>query len=75
MARRGCRSREIDLAGQFSDEKWAAPQTRAWGGFGYGPRTWSPARVVAKSFQHTFEHGNSILRVALYAPRELEVAQ
>jgi hypothetical protein len=25
--------------------------------------------VATKTFQHTWEHGNAILRVALFAPR------
>jgi hypothetical protein len=36
-----------------------------------GPPRWSPARVLAKTVQHTFEHGASILRVAVFAPRKL----
>jgi len=27
--------------------------------------------VLAKTVQHTFEHGASILRVAVFAPRKL----
>lgn len=68
---REARNREIQLARRFQDDAWIRPTTRAWGGAGYGPGLWSPARVVAKSFQHTWEHGNAILRVALFAPREL----
>lgn len=42
--------------------------TRAWGRIGYGPRLHSPARIVAKSFQHSWEHGQAILRVARSGP-------
>ncbi len=59
--------KEAELARRFPHDA----ATRAWGAAGYGPRLWSPARIVAKSFQHTWEHGNSILRVALFAPRDL----
>ena len=68
---RRARNREVELASRFPDSAWAAPTTNAWGGNGYGPRVWSPARVLAKSFQHTWEHGNAVLRVALFAPRSL----
>ena len=68
---REARAKEFALAASFSDSAWVLPATKAWGGFGYGPGLWSPARVLAKSFQHTWEHGNAILRVALFAPREL----
>lgn len=60
-----------DLALQFSEEDWVRPSTRAWGGNGYGPRLHCPARIVAKSAQHVVEHSNPVLRVGLYAPREL----
>ncbi len=65
------RSRHVDLALSFPESAWALPTTKAWGGNGYGPAAWSPARVIAKTFQHTWEHGNAILRVALFAPRDL----
>lgn len=68
---RAGRAEEAALARAFSPEAWLAPTTAAWGRSGYGPRLHSPARIVAKSFQHTWEHGNAILRVALFAPREL----
>lgn len=55
----------------FSADAWTRPQTAAWGSSGIGPRLHSPARVVAKSVQHSWEHGNSILRVALFLPRVL----
>ena len=46
------------------------PKTMLWSGRNAGrphPLSW----VATKTFQHTWEHGNSILRVALFAPREL----
>ncbi|MEO8539973.1 MAG: DinB family protein [bacterium] len=69
---RAARASEVGLALSFSESAWAAPSTRAWGQAGYGPRLHSPARILSKSQQHTWEHGNSILRVALFAPLELE---
>lgn len=68
--RQAC-ERERALALRFSEESWTRPQTGAWGKGGLGPPLHSPARVVAKSVQHTWEHGNSILKVALFAQREL----
>lgn len=32
------------------------------------PEGHSAAWVAAKTFQHTWEHGNSIFRIALFAP-------
>ncbi len=69
---REARAREVSLAMSFSEVAWAAPATRAWGASGYGPRLHSPARVVSKSLQHSWEHGNSIMRVALFAPLDLD---
>jgi hypothetical protein len=62
---------EFAIADQFTGSGWSAPSTTAWAASGIGPSLWSPARILSKSLQHTWEHGNSILKVALYAPREL----
>jgi hypothetical protein len=29
----------------------------------------APGWIATKTFQHTWEHGNALLRLALYAPR------
>jgi hypothetical protein len=68
---RRARSKEAEIARKFTSAAWVAPTTKAWAATGLGPPIWSPARVLAKSFQHTWEHGNAVLRVALAAPREL----
>ena len=39
----------------FTDPRADLPHSIAW--------------VATKTFQHTWEHGNAILRVALFAPR------
>lgn len=68
---RVARNEEVNLARSFTPEAWVTPATRAWGQGGYGPPLHSPARVVSKSFQHTWEHGNAVLRIALFAPMDL----
>lgn len=65
------RENEIELARQFTAAAFTAPATAAWGGTGMGPPRWSPARVLAKTVQHTFEHGHAIMTIAVFAPREL----
>jgi hypothetical protein len=68
---RRAHSNEWELARRFGTSTWTKPSTGAWASSGIGPPAWSPARVLAKSLQHTWEHGNSILKVALFAPRDL----
>ncbi|MEX0781383.1 MAG: hypothetical protein WD557_01955 [Dehalococcoidia bacterium] len=65
------RARQVGLAEEFPGASFTTPQTRAWGSSGLGPEWWSPALVLNKTFQHTWEHGNAILSIALFAPREL----
>src|SRR5688572_13449316 len=65
------RGRQIELAGEFDPAEFVRPVTSAWGSSGMGPRRWSAARVLAKTVQHTFEHGSSILTVAVFAPQQL----
>jgi hypothetical protein len=68
---RAVHEESVELAHRFPEAAWAAPSTEAWGNMGLGPTRWSPARVLSKSLQHTWEHGNAILKVAFFAPREL----
>lgn len=68
---RAAHEKRLAIAQRFPEAAWTAPSTAAWASRGLGPSSWSPARVLAKSFQHTWEHGNAILIVALFAPREL----
>lgn len=62
------RARQLKLASSFSANDW----NRRWsptfssGLHGSGPH--SPAWVASKTFQHTWEHGNAVLRAALFAP-------
>ena len=59
---RMAREQQIEALGAFSDETLSAPERTAWG------RT-SAAWVLNKTFQHTWEHGNTILQIALFYPR------
>ncbi len=68
---RAAHEKGVELAHRFPEAAWSAPSTAAWGSMGLGPTRWSPARVLSKSLQHTWEHGNAILKVAFFAPREL----
>ncbi|MDP9236612.1 MAG: DinB family protein [Chloroflexota bacterium] len=61
---RGARREQIELVQALGEERlnhgttplWPDPQhTAGW--------------VATKTFQHTWDHGNAILRVALFAPR------
>ncbi|MEX1253214.1 MAG: DinB family protein [Dehalococcoidia bacterium] len=72
MARlRSARGRQIEVVKDFPAERFSAPLTPLWGRHYplYGDHLHSAGWVASKTFQHTWEHGNAILRVALYAPR------
>ncbi len=59
------RRRQIDVVNRFSAEDFSRPVTPLFG----GPTALkSPGWVATKTFQHTWEHGNAILRMALFAP-------
>lgn len=61
------RNRQIDAIAAMDADRFHALTTTLWqtdpasGGH-------SAAWVATKTFQHTWEHGNSILRIALFAP-------
>jgi hypothetical protein len=61
------RSRQIAALEAMSDERFHVPATTLWqeeaDGIGH-PAAW----VAAKTVQHTWEHGSSIFRIALFAP-------
>lgn len=63
------RQRQLELVASLSPVDW----NRRWsttfssGIHGNGPH--SPAWIATKSFQHTWEHGNAVLRAALFSPR------
>lgn len=59
------RRRQVDAVRTFSSERFNTKLTSLW-----GPSGQRPGWVATKTFQHTWEHGNSILQVALFAPRQ-----
>jgi hypothetical protein len=74
---RAARLRHIELVEGFDPERFNTPVTPLWsasrgpgGKHGWdGALLQPPGWVAAKTFQHTWEHGNAILRMALFAPR------
>ena len=65
---RGVRARQIDAIAPMSDIEFNRPATPLFSARSAGvshPASW----VATKTFQHTWEHGNAILRVAMFAPR------
>ena len=61
------RSRQADAVSEMSDELFQAPTTTLWTDV-LAADGHSAAWVATKTFQHTWEHGNSILCFALFAP-------
>ncbi len=61
------RSRQVDAISAMSDELFQASTTTLWTDV-LAADGHSAAWVAAKTFQHTWEHGNSILCIALFAP-------
>ena len=59
----------IAIVASFDDVRWNAPITPLWNSGRHGSGRHSPAWVAMKTFQHTWEHGNAVLRMALFAPR------
>jgi Xaa-Pro aminopeptidase len=63
---RAVRKREAETVGAFNEAAFNRPATPLFG----GPQSLrAPGWVATKTFQHTWEHGNAILRMALFAPR------
>ena len=56
---REVRQAQLDLLDELVDVDWQRPQTTLWG---HKPL----AMVVTKTFQHTYEHGDTLLRMALW---------
>lgn len=63
------RMRQIKVAGSFTDADWNRRWSPVFGSGAHGNGPHSPAWVANKTFQHTWEHGNAVLRAALFAPR------
>lgn len=74
---RAAHLRHIELVERFDEGGFNTPITPLWSGsrgpggkHGWDGALLQPAGWVAsKTFQHTWEHGNAILRLALLAPR------
>jgi hypothetical protein len=63
------RHNAIAIVESFDDVRWSAPVTPMWSRRAAPGTMRSPAWVAAKTFQHTWEHGNAVLSMALFAPR------
>ena len=64
---RSARSRQIHAVAAMTEDRFRLPATTLWAEV--KPGIHSAAWVAAKTFQHTWDHGNAILQVALFAPR------
>ncbi|MBK8027204.1 MAG: hypothetical protein IPK19_38895 [Chloroflexi bacterium] len=53
------RQEQIALLDQLAAIDWEAPRETIWG---YKPLS----MVVTKTYQHTFEHGNTLLKMGLW---------
>ena len=65
---RATRERQIAIIDAMSGDLFNTPKTMLWSGRS-GGEAHAVSWVAAKTFQHTWEHGNAILRIALFAPR------
>jgi hypothetical protein len=64
---RAARERQIAAVGRMPDERFATATTPHWGQ-ARDARPKSAAWVAAKTVQHTWEHGNSVMQIALFHP-------
>jgi hypothetical protein len=62
---RRVRQQQIDLLDQLTTVDWSEPRETLW-----GPKPLS--MVVTKTFQHTYEHGDTLLRMGLWWETILE---
>ena len=67
------RSRQVDAILAMDDDLFQAPETTLWTDV-LAADGHSAAWVAAKTFQHTWEHGNSILCIAVFAPSQNRAA-
>ncbi len=67
---RSARGDQAAVVESFSDDSFNARVTPLWATGRHGNPPHSPGWIATKSFQHTWEHGNAVLRMALFAPRE-----
>lgn len=67
---RAAREKHIAIAQRFDARRWNEAITPLWQVSAmHGAALQSPAWVAMKTFQHTWEHGNPVLRMSLFAPR------
>jgi hypothetical protein len=59
----------IAIVESFADARWNTGMTPLWTRGEATRALRTPAWVAMKTFQHTWEHGNAVLRMALIAPR------
>lgn len=64
------RSRQAEYIAGFSEVDFNRRWTPAFATGRHGNPPHSPAFVATKTFQHTWEHGNAVLRAALFSPRD-----
>ena len=65
---RTLREREVLLVQAFDPARFNEATTEAFNWAIHGSRKHSAAFIAAKSFQHTWEHGNAIVRAMLFSP-------
>ncbi len=63
------RERHVELVSAFAPADWNRRWSPVFNTGAHGTVPHSPAWVANKTFQHTWEHGNAILRMALFSPR------
>jgi hypothetical protein len=61
---RVARQRQVDALRAMTDERFETATTTRWRSQGARPAAW----VAAKTLQHTWEHGNSVMQIALFYP-------
>jgi hypothetical protein len=63
------RADQIASVAGYDEDRFNAPVTPLWASGRHGAPPHSAGWVATKTFQHTWEHGNAILRMALFAPQ------
>lgn len=67
---RAARERGIAVIESFTEERFNEAVCPLWQGSPrHGRAPQPPGWVAMKTFQHSWEHGNALLRLALFAPR------
>lgn len=63
------RARQCELVAGFAAADFNRRWAKVFGSGVHGNAPHSPAWITTKTFQHTWEHGNAVLRAALFSPR------